>query len=170
MGMQSPRSIQQLLAQPKNTHLVKELLGQEAALSRSELARELCRRLDLRDPKGHARIATTAKALRDLAAQGCWTLPAATVPAQRGWTPISVNLKIGNFPQRRHLHLAFSFGTARAGGEHVGRRAELRQGQWGGQRRHHRIAGLLVHVPTRLLIPSGRCRGKNSGYHTAGFQ
>ena len=85
--MQSPRSIQPLLAQQKNTHLVKELLGQEAGLSRSELARELCRRLDLRDPKGHARIATTAKALRDLAAQGCWTLPAATVPAQRGWTP-----------------------------------------------------------------------------------
>lgn len=88
MGMQSPLSIQQILAQPKNTQLVKELLGQEAALSRSGLARELCRRLDLRDPKGNERIATTAKALRDLEAQGCWTLPRSTVPAPQGWTPI----------------------------------------------------------------------------------
>ena len=86
--MQSPRSIQQILAQPKNTQLVEQLLGKAAALSRTGLAKELCRRLDLRDFKGNDRLSTTRKALRDLEAQGYWTLPRSTVPAQQGWTPI----------------------------------------------------------------------------------
>lgn len=86
--MQSPLSIQQILAQPKNTQLVEQLLGKDAGYSRTGLAQELCRRLDLRDFQGHDRLSTTRKALRDLEAQGYWTLPRSTVPAPQGWTPI----------------------------------------------------------------------------------
>ncbi len=86
--MHSPLSIQEILAQPKNTQLVEQLLGKEAALSRTGLARELCRRLDLRDSKGNDRLSTTRKALRDLEVQGYWTLPRSTTPARPGWTPI----------------------------------------------------------------------------------
>ena len=57
--MHGPLSIQEILAQPKNTQLVEQLLGKEAALSRTGLARELCRRLDLRDSKGNDRLSTT---------------------------------------------------------------------------------------------------------------
>ena len=86
--MHSPLSIQEILAQPKNTQLVEQLLGKKAALSRTGLARELCRRLDLRDSKGNDRLSTTRKALRDLEVQGYWTLPRSTAPARPGWTPI----------------------------------------------------------------------------------
>jgi hypothetical protein len=86
--MQSPLSIQQLLAQPKNTQLVVQLLEKKPAWSCTGLARELCRRLDLRDPKGNERLSTTRKALRDLEAQGYWTLPRSAGPAWPGWTPI----------------------------------------------------------------------------------
>ena len=64
--MHSPLSIQEILAQPKKTQLVEQLLGKEAALSRTGLARELYRRLDLRDSKGNDRLSSTRKALRDL--------------------------------------------------------------------------------------------------------
>jgi len=86
--MQSPLSIQQVLAQPKNRELVEQLLGKDAAWSLTGLAKELCRRLDLRDFKGNDRLSTTRRALRDLEAQGYWTLPRSTAPARPGWTPI----------------------------------------------------------------------------------
>jgi hypothetical protein len=85
--MQTALSIQQILAQPKNTRLVAELLESDTVATRSDLARELCRRLDLRDPKGDWRLATTLKALRDLEAQGLWTLPEAVVPGSGEWNP-----------------------------------------------------------------------------------
>ena len=63
--MQTALSIQQILAQPKNTRLLAQLFASDAVVTRSDLARELCRRLDLRDPKGDWRLATTLKALRE---------------------------------------------------------------------------------------------------------
>lgn len=86
--MQSPLSIQQVLARPKNRELVEQLLGKDAAWSLTGLAKELCRRLDLRDFKGNDRLSTTRRALRDLEAQGYWTLPRSTAPARPGWIPI----------------------------------------------------------------------------------
>ena len=47
-------------------HLVIGLLKAEVPLTRNGLARELCRRLDLRDLKGDWQMATTSKALREL--------------------------------------------------------------------------------------------------------
>ena len=70
--MHSPLSIQEILAQPKNTQLVEQLLGKKAALSRTGLAKELCRRLDLRDSKGNDRLSTTRKVLRDLEVCTIW--------------------------------------------------------------------------------------------------
>lgn len=68
-----------------------ELLQGQSVLSRCALAKELCRRLDLRDSKGDWRTATTLKALRDLEAQGFWTLPLATVPGPRHWKSMRLN-------------------------------------------------------------------------------
>ena len=92
--MQTAISVQQILAQPQHTRLVRELLKNEGVSTRSALARELCQRLDLRDPKGDWRLATTLKALRDLEAQGFWTLPAATVPPPGAWTPTRLHRRV----------------------------------------------------------------------------
>jgi len=73
--MNSPLPIKQRLAQPDNITLVRQLLGAQPVPTRTQLAKQLCRRLDLRDPKGDLQVATTARALRELEAAGHWTLP-----------------------------------------------------------------------------------------------
>jgi hypothetical protein len=92
--MQTAFSIQQLLALPNHTRLVHELLESEAVTTRSALARELCQQLDLRDPKGDWRLATTLKALRDLEAQGFWTLPKAAVAGSGAWNPTRLHQRV----------------------------------------------------------------------------
>jgi hypothetical protein len=89
--MQRSFSIQQILAQPENTQRVMRLLGSDAVLTRSDLGKELCRELNLIDPNGNPRLATTFKALRVLESQGLWRLPKATVRAPRQWTPTRLN-------------------------------------------------------------------------------
>lgn len=84
--MNSPLPIKQRLAQSDNIALVHRLLGAQPAPSRTGLAQELCRRLELRDPKGDWQIATTAKALRELEAEGHWMLPPPRVPRTRAWS------------------------------------------------------------------------------------
>jgi hypothetical protein len=74
--MSPPLPIKQRLAQPDTVALVRQLLGAKPAPSRTQLTQQLCRRLDLRDPKGDWQLATTAKALRELEAAGHWSLPA----------------------------------------------------------------------------------------------
>jgi hypothetical protein len=73
--MQTVLSIKQQLEQPENVKLVLTLLAGDPQPSRNQLAKELCRRLDWRDLKGDWKITTAAVALRDLEAQGFWTLP-----------------------------------------------------------------------------------------------
>ena len=68
--------IKQRLTQPENLAVVRDLLGAKPAPTRHQLVKAVCRRLDLRDPKGDWQIATAAHALRDLEAEGHWTLPA----------------------------------------------------------------------------------------------
>ena len=74
--MNSALPIKQQLAQPANVAVVLELLTAQPPPTRNQLAKAVCRRLKLRDPKGDLQVATTAQALRDLEAQGHWTLPA----------------------------------------------------------------------------------------------
>jgi hypothetical protein len=92
--MQCTLSIKQRLSQPENLKRIGDLLRGDPALTRAQLTRELCRRLDLRDPKGDWQIATTAKALRDLEAQGGCQLPKPTVGGVRGWNPTRLNHRI----------------------------------------------------------------------------
>jgi hypothetical protein len=73
--MQTVLSVKQQLEQAENVKLVRTLLAGDPQPSRNQLAKELCRRLDLRDLKGDWQITTVAVALRDLEAQGFWTLP-----------------------------------------------------------------------------------------------
>ena len=77
--------IKQRLAQPEHVTVVLQLLKARPAPTRTQLAKALCRRLDLRDSKGDWQVATTAQALRDLEAQGYWTLPAPTVRRTHIW-------------------------------------------------------------------------------------
>jgi len=93
--MNSPLPIKQRLAQSDNVALVHRLLGAQPAPSRSQLALQLCRRLELRDPKGDWQIGTTAKALREFEAAGLWTLPPPLVPRTRTWSTAPARL-----PQR----------------------------------------------------------------------
>jgi hypothetical protein len=85
--MQRILSIQQVLRQPENTALVRTLLADPAISTRAALVREVCRRLNLRDPKGDWQVGTTMKALRELESQGWWRLPAATQRSSGKWNP-----------------------------------------------------------------------------------
>lgn len=78
--------IKQRLAQPDNVAVVRKLLNAQPAPTRTQLAKELCRLLDLRDPKGDWQVATTVHALRDLEAQGLWTLPIPKLRRTRIWS------------------------------------------------------------------------------------
>ena len=92
--MSSPASIQQVLARPENTGLVRELLADPAIRTRNSLAKELCQRLAFRDPRGAWQIATTAKALRDLEAQGVWKLPPPTKAISKRWVPQRLSQRV----------------------------------------------------------------------------
>ena len=86
--MQPAFSIKQVLARPENVSFINARLDGPAAPPRTVLARELCQRLDFKDPKGDWQIGTTCKALRDLEAEGLWKLPApATTIGPRTWQP-----------------------------------------------------------------------------------
>lgn len=85
--MASIFSIQKILAQPNNRQLVTGLLKSDTVVTRSDLAKELCQRLNLRDGKGDWRLSTTLKALRDLESQGLWKLPRAAAPGPEAWSP-----------------------------------------------------------------------------------
>ena len=92
--MVSTRSVKQTLSEPQNIKLVLTLLGAEPAPTRNSLAQELCRRLDLRDSKGDWQMATTAKALRELAEQGFWKLPKPLFSGGRGWNPSRLDRRV----------------------------------------------------------------------------
>ena len=92
--MESTLSVKQTLSKPQNTKLVLTLLGAEPAPTRNGLAKELCRQLDLRDSKGDWQMATTAKALRELAEQGLWKLPKPLFSGRRGWSPSRLERRV----------------------------------------------------------------------------
>ncbi len=92
--MQCTLSIKQRLSQSENLKLVGGLLRGDPTLTRAQLGKELCRRLDLRDPKGDWQIATTVKALRDLETQGLCQLPRPKVEGRRGWNPTRLDHRI----------------------------------------------------------------------------
>src|SRR5437867_8135567 len=92
--MESTLSVKQTLSKPQNTKLVLSLLGAEPAPTRNGLAKELCRQLDLRDSKGDWQMATTAKALRELAEQGLWKLPKPLFSGRRGWSPSRLERRV----------------------------------------------------------------------------
>ena len=89
--MQTTPSIKQTLSEPQNTNLVLTLLKADPAPTRNSLAKDICRRLDLRDGKGDWQMATTAKALRELEAQGLWKLPEPLSSGERTWNPTRLN-------------------------------------------------------------------------------
>jgi len=92
--MQCTLSIKQRLAQPENLQRLSDLMGSNRALTRAQVAQELCRHLDLRDPKGDWQIATAAKALRELEAQGKCQLPRPTLEGGRGWNPTRLDRRV----------------------------------------------------------------------------
>jgi hypothetical protein len=85
--MLTTSSIKQRLSDPENMKLVIALLHSDPAPSRHGLAKQICRRLDLRDSKGDWQLATTSKALRELQDQGLWTLPEPRSCAPQRWNP-----------------------------------------------------------------------------------
>jgi hypothetical protein len=80
-------SIKQRLSLPETVKLITTLLGTDPALSRRSLAREICRRLDLKDSKGDWQMATTSRALRELHDQGRLTLPKPRSGGPYSWNP-----------------------------------------------------------------------------------
>jgi hypothetical protein len=92
--MQSKRSIKQTLSTPENIKLVFTLLDADPAATRHSLAKDLCRRLDLRDRKGDWQMASTAKALRQLQEEGLWKLPKPLFSAGRQWNPSRLDRRV----------------------------------------------------------------------------
>jgi hypothetical protein len=100
--MTSALPIKQRLAQAANIALVHRLLAAQPTPTRTQLAQQLCQRLELRDPKGAWQIGTMAKALRDLEAAGHWTLPSPRIPGPRRWTNAPARLP-QPVPPARHV-------------------------------------------------------------------
>lgn len=85
--MKAKNSIKEKLSGPENVTLITEWLSGNKGKTRTNLAREICKRLDFRDGKGALRIATTLKAVRDLETEGYWELPAAQSRKSKQWNP-----------------------------------------------------------------------------------
>ena len=85
--MKARTSIKERLSAPENVALVTDWLVTNKGKSRTRLARDMCEQLGLRDGKAELRISTTLKALRELEAQGSWTLPAALPHGSKKWNP-----------------------------------------------------------------------------------
>jgi hypothetical protein len=92
--MESTLSVKETLSTPEHTKLVLTLLGADPAPTRHSLAKELCRRLELRDCKGDWQMATTAKALRELEEQGFWKLPKPLFSGGRQWNPTRLDQRV----------------------------------------------------------------------------
>ena len=67
--------------------MVTDWLAGNKGKTRTDLARDMCERLGLRDGKGALRLATALKALRDLESEGYWKLPAALPHSSGKWNP-----------------------------------------------------------------------------------
>lgn len=85
--MQTTTSIKAMLSTPETVTLVTDWLARSKGKTRTRLARDMCERLGLRDGKGAWRISSALKALRDLEAEGHWTLPAARPRGRGPWRP-----------------------------------------------------------------------------------
>jgi len=87
--MKATTSIKERLSAPENVTFITEWLCGNKGKTRTRLAREVCEQLGLRDGKGALRMSTTAKALRELEAEGYWKLPAALHQSAGSgeWTP-----------------------------------------------------------------------------------
>lgn len=85
--MRMKLSVKEKLSESNSVRLVLDWLEANPEGNRADLSREVCRRLDLRDPKGDWQMATTSKALRDLETQGLWRLPQSKLCGPRRWNP-----------------------------------------------------------------------------------
>lgn len=74
--MDTQNQIKRSLARPECVTFVRELLGVESNLTRTDVAVKVCEEFGFRDPRGECQLAGCLKALRELAAQGSFQLPA----------------------------------------------------------------------------------------------
>lgn len=85
--MKAQTSIKTTVSRAENVEFITDWLERNKEKSRTELARELCQRLCLRDGKGKCRLGTTVKALRELEEEGYWELPVARRSGPGEWKP-----------------------------------------------------------------------------------
>jgi len=85
--MKASTSVKERLSSCESARWVSEWLANNPGGTRTGLARSLCQRLELRDGKGAWQMASALKALRDLEAEGRWTLPPALPGHAERWTP-----------------------------------------------------------------------------------
>jgi hypothetical protein len=85
--MKATTSVKERLSTAESVRSITEWLAANKDGTRAGLAREMCERLGLRDGKGAWQVASAMKALRDLEAEGRWTLPAALSRGGRKWVP-----------------------------------------------------------------------------------
>ena len=86
-GMKTTTSVKERLSAPENVTLVTGWLAKSKDKTRTDLARDMCERLGLRDGNGALRISSALKALRDLETEGYWTLPATVSRRSGKWNP-----------------------------------------------------------------------------------
>ena len=75
--MNTQNQIKRTLSELENVEFIRELLASNEFIHRCELAQLLCQQFGFYDPGGQGQISGCLKALRDLEAQGHFTLPAA---------------------------------------------------------------------------------------------
>jgi hypothetical protein len=81
--MEPITSVKERLSKPENVALIKDWLTRHKGAKRTQLARDMCEQLGLRDGKGELQLSSALKALRDLEGEGYWELPTT------GWIGVS---------------------------------------------------------------------------------
>jgi len=85
--MNTIETLQERLSSAEGVALVRRWLRAHRGLGRWALARHVCEKLDLYDPRGEPRLAGVEKALRVLETRGLWRLPRRRQSGNGRWHP-----------------------------------------------------------------------------------
>lgn len=80
-------TIKEVLSSPAELNEVKRLVETSGSSSRTELAKSICRRFGLLDPRGELQVASCRKALRELESCGHFQLPPPQLEIVSRWQP-----------------------------------------------------------------------------------
>jgi len=82
--MRIQNQIKRTLSEEQNIEHIREVLGREGGMTRTELAKRICEDFGFVDWQGEPQVSGCMKALRRLEGEGCFELPAGKRGASKG--------------------------------------------------------------------------------------